>query len=63
MGLIITKNNNHIVKYLIEGYIDEVNEISTLRTDFAPGSRVIALDTGIEYILTSNKTWQPVKKF
>ena len=63
MGFILTKNNANTAYGVIEGYVETASEIASLSTKYTPGSKVTAIDTGVEYVLISNKTWQPVKKF
>lgn len=60
MALIITKNNNDIIKYVIEGYVDTEAEIANLKTDYTPGSKITVIENGDIYILNSQYVWTKI---
>lgn len=39
-------------------YVDSAAEISSLSTDYAPGSKAIAVGSGTTYILAPGKEWR-----
>lgn len=58
MSEIITKQNDNVLKYVVEGFLDKRTDIDSLSTDYSPGSTFCAIDDGSVWVLNSDKIWK-----
>lgn len=58
MAEIIVKQSNNVPTYLVKGFVETVDEIQKLPTDYTPGSRYCVIEDGSIWVLTRGKEWK-----
>ena len=54
------QNSDNLVPYYVDLVADEVADIDTLPTDFAPGSTCLVIENSSVYVLGVNGVWKEI---